>query len=276
MLEAVADLYPWKPPVVLFRALEWRGVYRRRGLLSAPMLDLGCGDGAIHRLFFGANGGVGIDVEPGPLVHAKRRMGKVVRADAEQLPFRDAAFNTLFGNCSVEHVSNLARCLAEAARVLRPGGIFMATVPSGNWKSLYCWNRFYTHLGFPRLGRKIVDAHDRKMAHYNVYDSDEWARRLRQAGLEPVGFDPYLTPAGARFTTLAESILALPFPFPGFFKPSGLFYFMVGVLRRLGGEAFWKRIFLRLVRPLYEQPVGADGIAGGVVVIAQKPSGYER
>jgi len=33
---------------------------------------------------------------------------------------------------------------------------------------------------------------------------------------------------------------------------------------------FWKRVFLRWVRPLYEEPIGPDGVAAGLVVVARK------
>ena len=269
-LEALVDLYPWKPSLALFRALEWRGVSRYYPLLASPVLDLGCGDGQINRLVLGQWESVGVDVDPASLSKAKPLIRRVVQADARWLPFRDRSFGTFFGNCAVEHLSELSLCLAEAARVLRRGGVFIATVPSGHWKSLYCWNRLFSSLGMRRLGRRIVDAHDRQMAHHNLLGPEEWAMALKKAGLSPVAFDPYLGPRGARFTTFVESVWALPFPVPGFFRPSGTFYLLAGVLRRVGWERFWKLVFLRWVRPLYEEPIGPDGVAAGLVVVARK------
>ena len=46
-VELLVNLYPWKPSMALFRALEWRIIYRHKMLLSTPILDLGCGDGRI-------------------------------------------------------------------------------------------------------------------------------------------------------------------------------------------------------------------------------------
>ena len=63
-LEALVDLYPWKPSLALFRALEWRGVSRYYPLLASPVLDLGCGDGQINRLVLGQWESVGVDVDP--------------------------------------------------------------------------------------------------------------------------------------------------------------------------------------------------------------------
>lgn len=269
-LAALVDLYPWKPSLALFRALERRGVRRHLARLSSPVLDLGCGDGEINRLFLPECDSVGIDWGPEPLPKAKRLLGKVAQADARRLPFRSGSFGSVFGNCAIEHFPDIDLCLAEASRVLRPGGTFIATVPSVHWKALYVWNRFFSSLGCPGLGRTIVDAHDRAVVHRNLFGPEEWSERFRRAGFEPLSFDPYLSARGARFTTFLESVLARPFPFPGFMTRSGTFYFLSGVLRRLGGERFWKRAFTRLIRPFYEEEIGPEGIAAGTVLVARK------
>lgn len=272
-LEAVVDLYPWRPSLALFRALEWRAVHQYAMQLSEPILDLGCGDGAIARLVLGRREIVGVDRTRAPLETAKRVLDKSVQGDAGRLPFRNGSFGGVFGNCSVEHFPDLDLCLAEIGRVLRPDGILIATVPSGHWKALYVWNRFCCALGLPRLGRRLVDAHDRRMAHLNLFRPGEWTPRLQKAGFEPLAFVPYLAPRGARFATFVEWLFALPCPFPGFTKVSGTYYFLVGVLKRIGGERFWKPIFLRSIKRFYEEEVGPDGLAAGLVVVAQKGDG---
>lgn len=272
----MVDLYPWKVSLALFRALEWRGVYHYQALCSPPILDLGCGDGAIHHLFLGDVESVGIDVDPSPLPKAKLFMKKVVQGDARHLPFRAGTFGSILGICVVEHLWAIDACLTEAARVLRPGGTLIATVPSSNWKALYFWNSVLSTLGFPKLGRRIVDAHDQRMAHLNLFGPVEWTKRFRQAGFEPIGFDPFLSPRTARFITFLESIFEQPFPFPGFWTNDGTFYFMSGVLRRIGGERFWKRIFLRLITLFYQEEAVHDGIAGGTILVARKVGDCER
>jgi 2-polyprenyl-6-hydroxyphenyl methylase/3-demethylubiquinone-9 3-methyltransferase len=47
-----------------------------------------------------------------------------VAADAYRLPFPDAAFDAVCALDFLEHVSAPGRAIAEAARVLRPGGLF--------------------------------------------------------------------------------------------------------------------------------------------------------
>jgi SAM-dependent methyltransferase len=67
---------------------------------------------------------VGIDIAEGMLELARRRVGGVelLRADAEQLPFDDACFDSVVGGFVVNHLPDPPRALAEAARVLVPGG----------------------------------------------------------------------------------------------------------------------------------------------------------
>lgn len=51
------------------------------------------------------------------------------QADAAALPFRDGAFGAVLMAEVLEHVRSPAAALAEAARVLAPGGVLLATAP---------------------------------------------------------------------------------------------------------------------------------------------------
>ncbi len=55
--------------------------------------------------------------------------GVEVRGDAHHLPFQDAAFDAVVVQQVIEHVSEPARVLAEARRVLRPGGLAFISAP---------------------------------------------------------------------------------------------------------------------------------------------------
>src|SRR5262249_17482018 len=47
------------------------------------------------------------------------------RADAEDLPFADASFDLVSCRIAPHHFDDVAKFVGEAARVLRPGGIFL-------------------------------------------------------------------------------------------------------------------------------------------------------
>jgi ubiquinone/menaquinone biosynthesis C-methylase UbiE len=59
-----------------------------------------------------------------------------VVAVGEQLPFGDARFDGVFSINVLEHVIDLERVLAESARVLADGGLWLALTPNGNWERL--------------------------------------------------------------------------------------------------------------------------------------------
>jgi SAM-dependent methyltransferase len=87
-------------------------------------LDLGCGSG----LYFGvlaATGRtvVGLDRSADQLRIARGRARQVIQADAAALPFPDAAFPTVVAMFISTDVDNFTAVLAEAARVLIPGGL---------------------------------------------------------------------------------------------------------------------------------------------------------
>jgi SAM-dependent methyltransferase len=102
---------------------EWLG--RLNGLRA---LDLGCGTGR-HTLML-ANAGArtaALDQSPEMLARARAKLGarNVLFARhrlPESLPFRNAAFDFVILGLVAEHVADLASLMAEAARVLTPGG----------------------------------------------------------------------------------------------------------------------------------------------------------
>lgn len=93
----------------------------RRG---ASILDIGCGTGLASEPF--AKNGfpvTGVDASPAMLAKAKELLpdAEFVQGSAEALPFPDERFEVVISAQSF-HWFDRARALAEAHRVLRPGG----------------------------------------------------------------------------------------------------------------------------------------------------------
>lgn len=105
-------------------------------LKGKRILDVGCGDGALTR-FLAHEGAVatGIDVSETRLADA-RAAEAVAGADyregrGEKLPFPDASIDGVVYNNALHHVpvDAMAAALAEAARVLKPGGRLVVIEP---------------------------------------------------------------------------------------------------------------------------------------------------
>jgi ubiquinone/menaquinone biosynthesis C-methylase UbiE len=93
------------------------------------VLEVGCGTGKNTRwLAARARRVVAMDFSPGMLDVARGRVPServtLVQHDIRELwPVDDASVDLVIGNLILEHVSNVAPIFAEAARVLRPGGV---------------------------------------------------------------------------------------------------------------------------------------------------------
>jgi SAM-dependent methyltransferase len=91
-----------------------------------PVLDVGCGEGELAR-HLPEGAWVGVDSSPTMLAAAP---GPVVEADASALPYPDASFGSLALLYVLYHLPEPTAALAEAHRVLRPGGLLAAAAPS--------------------------------------------------------------------------------------------------------------------------------------------------
>ncbi|MDT0447335.1 MULTISPECIES: class I SAM-dependent methyltransferase [unclassified Streptomyces] len=96
-----------------------------------------------------------------------------VEGDALALPFPDHTFDALIVSEVMEHIPDDKGLLAEAVRVLRPGGRIAVTVPRHGPERV-CW--------------ALSDAyHEVEGGHIRIYRADQLLGRLREAGLRPYG-----------------------------------------------------------------------------------------
>jgi SAM-dependent methyltransferase len=101
------------------------------------VLDLGCGSG-IYSLWFAERGaqvtGLDLSTEMIELARAKageRNLQLDLRVADIGKPFelRDDEFDLIFTGTALHYIENLESVMREAARVMRPGAVFIASVP---------------------------------------------------------------------------------------------------------------------------------------------------
>jgi SAM-dependent methyltransferase len=94
----------------------------------SPILDIGCGDGALGRPLLEAGARwIGLDRSATLLEDAPR---PAVRADATRLPFPNASFGAVAAVYMLYHLPDPGLAIAEARRVLKPGGLLVTVAPS--------------------------------------------------------------------------------------------------------------------------------------------------
>jgi SAM-dependent methyltransferase len=100
-------------------------------------LEAGCGPGAnaLNLALLGVEV-AGVDTSPEALrraedAFARRRLGGTfVVGDVREIPFPDGSFDFVYAGGVVEHFVETRTAVAEMARVLRPGGRLLLTVPA--------------------------------------------------------------------------------------------------------------------------------------------------
>ena len=94
---------------------------------GASLLDVGCGPGYVSAAADerGANP-IGIDFSAEMIAIAKKMWPDIDfrEGDAQKLPFAEKTFDRVVANFALLHLSNPERAMAEACRVLKPGGRF--------------------------------------------------------------------------------------------------------------------------------------------------------
>ena len=103
---------------------------------AARLLDLGCGGGQdagdLNRRGYRV---VGVDRTSALLLTGRRRYPSLplVRADLRDLPFQAISFDGLWAAASLMHLPKpvARRILADLYKLVRPGGLFAATVTYG-------------------------------------------------------------------------------------------------------------------------------------------------
>lgn len=146
------------------------------------VLDLGCGEGrhAIHLMITDPVEVYGVDLchkdvctakeKSQPFACSSETRGKLLLSvgNGLQLPFANNAFDVVICSEVLEHIPDFESVLAEIDRVLKPGGIFAATVPA-YFPEWVCW--------------KLSDEyHQVEGGHIRIFRERQLRRSIEQLG----------------------------------------------------------------------------------------------
>ena len=182
LLTTFVGAYPAQPATAYWRAIEI-GALLRYGLPEGLGLDLGCGDGILTDIILKCSGPrrlVGVD--PDPLEAAAARKypfyQRVHVVPGGAIPEPDGAFDFVLANSVMEHIPDIEATIGETARVLRPGGKVIFTVPGPG---------FHRNLRGPLMPgvtrTSYLQALDRRLLHLRYLSTAEWAALFARHGL---------------------------------------------------------------------------------------------
>lgn len=168
------------PSLALWRAAEIAAL--REHDYARPILDLGCGDGLVtaHVL---PHVEIGVDPYRTALAQAARRglYARLIDRPLEVAPLAPRTLGTIVSNSVLEHALQPASLLRAAARLLRPGGRLVFTVPTeafSQWLILpaACYARW----------------RNRHYEHRNLWPIARWIANLESTGFAVERVRPYL------------------------------------------------------------------------------------
>jgi len=132
---------------------------------NQKLIDVACGTGDIAKLFLKNVSRFSeitcVDPNKGMISKGKEKLNKYknlnwVVAPAEKLPFKENSFDFYTISFGLRNTKNLNKSLAEAYRVLKPGGRFLclefSKIQNSNLESIY---KNYSKL-IPNIGKFVV------------------------------------------------------------------------------------------------------------------------
>jgi SAM-dependent methyltransferase len=174
---------------------------RGTGRSGARILDLGCWDGSTTfryappeaRLF-------GVELDGIASTEALGRGIRVTRADLNgSLPFRSGTFDAVTSNQVIEHLCNTDMFLSEARRVLRPGGILVASTENlSSWHNIVAlllgWQAFSltnvsdrtSGVGNPFANLRGEEPGEKGWQHLRIFSYRGLEELVRAHGFRPV------------------------------------------------------------------------------------------
>jgi SAM-dependent methyltransferase len=131
--EADVERFRWTTRAPGFAETEDALLEPLLGPLESPCLEIGCGEGNNLLRLARHVRCLGVDLFPKKLHFAASTIPRagLAASDAAALPLADASVRSVFVRDLLHHVPDPAAVLAEAVRVLAPGGALLLLEPNG-------------------------------------------------------------------------------------------------------------------------------------------------
>jgi SAM-dependent methyltransferase len=168
------------------------------------VIDIGCGPGNLYATIGGSPKAlIGVDISIGALKMAETLGYTPLFADAQDLPLADGCADLVVANATIHHCDDMAKVLAEAGRLVKPGGLLVTDKDAQSTalnlsglgfflrevRFLFYWiirSEYYLSPEY-RSVRQATETHNRK-------PGDGITPEIYYRILEPLGFDVKIFP----------------------------------------------------------------------------------
>lgn len=243
-----------QPAIALWRATEFAML--RDVTFAAPVLDLGCGTGEVARCVLRSHwpiDGLELVFREAQVARASGVYRAVMRADGTKLPAASAAYGAVYSHSVLEHIPDDLGAVGEAARILRPGGRLVFTVPSPVFAARI----------EDESGSQALAATDARLGHVRYRSLEEWTARLGDVGLTVVESRGHLPAATQRSWRQLDELMIR--------RVGGrrvLDWFRSLQRRRLVPPTLWVALWSALLWRPFQRPVEDPG---GYLIVAERP-----
>ena len=255
VLRLAVRAHPHQPAIALWRATEFAML--RDITFAAPVLDLGCGTGEVARCVLRSHwpvDGLELVANEARVAHESGVYRAVIRADGTRLSVASSAYGAVYSHSVLEHIPDDLGAIREVARILRPGGRLVFTVPAPAFA-----DRIESESGAAALA-----ATNARLGHFHYRSLEEWTSRLDEFGLAVVASRGHLPAVTQRTWRRLDELMVL--------RVGGrrtLDWFRGVQRRRLVPMPLWVGLWSALLWRPFQRPVDHPG---GYLIVAEQPS----